>query len=448
MSPNVNAKPRVLLANSSAPELAVQRNALDESFDVAVVNKPELPAPLPAGTNAIIIDQNISPYEGIDLLMSSLAVIDGPVIMLIAPSNPKAAVEAKRAGASLYLVKVPGYATLLAHGVSEAIKDYAERAATKQTIASLRVRVSDTERSTVRQPTPGPGVVGNAGQSTFIKVMSKHLREGTVTLPVYPEIGKQFRELISTEYSLDEIADLLRRDAAITARLLALANSPYYRRSRQLTRLSDAISLLGRDVTRRTVDMAINQSLFAARNERYRTRFEDLWRHSMICAHAAEILGVRKAIENPAEMFTLGLLHDIGSLCITFGAMELEYLETFRPAFVDRELAGGIKESHCMFGRLLLKRWAFPTEFLDIAQHHEDPTAATEVTDPLKIVHFADRIANWIEPSEQSISSEELLGHADAAFFEITKDTIEKLREDLANALELAGVQVGATAEW
>ncbi len=448
MSPIAITKYRVILANASAAEIAVQRSGLEGSFDLTVITKSELPGALPAGIKAIVIDQNISPYDGIDLLMASQAVIEGPVIMLIAQGSPKAAMEAKRSGASLYLVKVPGYATLLGHAVSEAIADYAERAASKQTIADLRARVTEAERPGAKPPAPSvaPGAV--PVQSAFIKVMSKHLREGAVTLPVYPEIGRQFRELIATEYSSDDVADLLHRDAAITTRLLTLANSPYYRRSRQVKRLSDAISILGRDVTRRTVDLAINQSLFAARNERYRVRFEDAWRHAMICAHAAELLAVRQSIENPAELFTYGLLHDLGSLCITYGAMELEYLETFRQAFVDRELPGALRESHCTFGRLLLKRWAFPSEFLEITQHHDDLSGATEVSDALRFVHFADRVANWIEPSELTISTEELLGLETAKLFKMKKEDVDKLRNDLYHVLELAGMQIDPLAAW
>ncbi len=204
----------------------------------------------------------------------------------------------------------------------------------------------------------------------------------------------------------------------------------------------------GLDVTRRTVDVAINQGLFAARNGRYRERFDEIWRHAMICAHAAETLARRNAIENSAEMSTDGLLHDIGALCLTHSAMELEHLGTFKPTAIDRDLPDAVSRHHCVFGRSLLKRWSFPPEFIEVAQHHEHIAGIEAVSSALLTVHFADNIANWLEPAERGVGEQELLALDAARHFNISQDNIAHLREEIISALERSGVPIGEAVDW
>ena len=67
------------------------------------------------------------------------------------------------------------------------------------------------------------------------------------SLPTLPVMAVNLLNLsLDEDSSTADLAGLIAADPALTLKLLKVANSPFYRREREVTELQDAIVLLGR----------------------------------------------------------------------------------------------------------------------------------------------------------------------------------------------------------
>ena len=296
---------------------------------------------------------------------------------------------------------------------------------------------------------PPRGIAENVpGGRGLIETIDSQLRIGTIVLPFYSNIGREFRQIAKSEFSVEDLTEILRMDGAIATRIAKRAKSVPQWKSRPVRTLEDVVEILGVDVTRRMIEVFMHQGLFIPRNERYRRRFDAVWRHVIICAHVAELLAQREGDPGKSDAFALGLLHDIGALGLLQCAMELEYQRWVKAAQIDRELATVIAKHHGSFGSLLLKRWAFSREFLEIATAHEQVDASLSSSRPLVLVRVANDLANWIEPYERSVGRDELVANSAVKSLGITNETPDAFRAAILASLALIDFQLGNGTEW
>lgn len=78
--------------------------------------------------------------------------------------------------------------------------------------------------------------------------MNEILLRSVEVLPPLPDTINKLRKYINESGSnvkIDEIANIISSDPLMTAKLLRLANSPFYGFSREITSLAQVVSLLG-----------------------------------------------------------------------------------------------------------------------------------------------------------------------------------------------------------
>jgi HD-like signal output (HDOD) protein len=283
---------------------------------------------------------------------------------------------------------------------------------------------------------------------SLMAIIDASVRQGSVLLPIYSDLATRFREIVESVHSIEDLTSVVKRDATLIAALVRRAKAASPQSSRSVRTVDEAVSLLGQDVSRRAVDIAVHQALFVPRNERYRRLFGAVWRHAIICAHVAEILSRRKGDASVVDAFSFGLLHDVGALGLLHCTMELEYLGALTAAQVDRDIPAVIAKFHTVFGRLLVRRWAFKDGFLEVAIAHEDVDHKLSVTGPLVLVSLANDISNWIEPYEKAVTEGDLFAHRAAAHYEIDLENMAELRGELAEKLALFDLHLGKEEEW
>ena len=124
----------------------------------------------------------------------------------------------------------------------------------------------------------------------LLESIVSRFKRGEVDLPSCPQVSLEFRELMGKNTSYQEIASILKRDVAITVKLISVANSSYYRGVTEVKSLEDALGRLGLYITRRYVDAISSKELYITKSQRFAKYVEKLWTHSYSCALAYETL--------------------------------------------------------------------------------------------------------------------------------------------------------------
>jgi len=227
-------------------------------------------------------------------------------------------------------------------------------------------------------------------KSNIMEGIISRLKGGEIDLPSLPKINIKFNEMINKGANLQEIADLLKQDMAISFKLISVSNSVYYRGVVENKTLGQAISRLGLNTAKRYVDAISTRTLFTTKNKKYAELIEKLWEHSLSCAYASQIVSEFLKLRLQDDAFTAGLLHDIGKLVLLQVIGELEIKAKLEQEIDTIELFETMDTYHSKFGFAILKKWGFSTGFAKIALYNDNLKEADHISQELLVVHFAN----------------------------------------------------------
>lgn len=186
---------------------------------------------------------------------------------------------------------------------------------------------------------------------------------------------------------------VVRPDVGLTANLLRSANSAFYRGSREITSVRDAITRMGmRRVFELAAGGAFAKAIPAFLNG-YGTDAETYWGHSVAVAVLADRIGREAGFTYPDLAFTAGLLHDLGKVVVSSW---LEASATVRvppgsliSTEAEVELLGA---SHAEFGEALCAKWNLPKDIGGASRWHHSPGDAPTAT--LRYLSSVIRVAD------------------------------------------------------
>lgn len=199
-----------------------------------------------------------------------------------------------------------------------------------------------------------------------------------ITLPsVYFEI----RRLVESQNSdIIEVAKAISTDAALTARLLRIVNSPAYAQSRPVVTVSRAVSMLGLNQIH---DLCLAACL-ATTFSRIRPRLIDVatyWRNSVLRATTARVLAKQCRVLDLERLFILGLLADIGHMVIYMRipeeAAHLVVLPDGKQVPLDVIERQHLGCDYAEVGAELLKHWRLPEAIWQPIAHQVAPQAGS-----------------------------------------------------------------------
>ena len=129
-------------------------------------------------------------------------------------------------------------------------------------------------------------------------------------IPTFPGIGLKLTNMAADpDTTIEQMGKVISRDPILAAKLLAHVNSAFYGFPQKISSLSSAIILLGFNVIK-------NLIISAWISELMKSHDLELWEHSMRCALACNVMAKRLGIQDPEEISTAGLIHDIGKVAI------------------------------------------------------------------------------------------------------------------------------------
>ena len=115
--------------------------------------------------------------------------------------------------------------------------------------------------------------------------------------------------------SADQMAQVINKSPSLTALLLKIVNSSFYGLPSKVDRVSLAVTLIG---TRELSALALGISIMSMfRKIPSRLLSMPLFlQHSLACGIVSRLLAAQKNMRQTEQMFTAGLLHDLGRLVI------------------------------------------------------------------------------------------------------------------------------------
>lgn len=217
------------------------------------------------------------------------------------------------------------------------------------------------------------------------------------TIPAFPATGSKVAHLLTKpDYSISEVANVIKYDPSITANILKMANSAYFGPRHKISNINDAVVYLGQQNLLRAIQTAGISKYYKKGAPGYFDKVTDLWEHSVAVALMSQILSRKISGREDTTLYTAALLHDVGK--IIMGEFVLDSLakistlvSTQSISFLEaEEIVIGI--NHADLGGKIAAYWKFPAEISDaISFHHRPDLLEKEEKTMPWVVYMADQ---------------------------------------------------------
>ena len=259
----------------------------------------------------------------------------------------------------------------------------------------------------------------SAGSATkILDTIARKLKTGDLKLPPAPKIAMKVRQLIDCGAEIKDVVDLLKQDLSVATQLISVSNSAFYRGIEKNTTLAQATNRLGLNRTREVVMSICCRGYFSTNHPTYKGIVENLWWHSLACAHTTEIVAKSFGWQVDGDLFSIGLLHDIGKLLLIQVSGDLEQRNHAKQDVHVDHLKALMNEHHERLGAAILGKLGYPDTFVSIVKRHH---------------HIGDR--DTASHSLQAIQQANLL--AKAAGFGFGNATSQSINDSM-EALEIS----------
>lgn len=194
-------------------------------------------------------------------------------------------------------------------------------------------------------------------------------------LPTLPAIVYELSKVINDPMSsTTDVEKIMTNDQSLTAKVLRLVNSAYYAIPGGVNSLSRAIAYIGFDTVNQLV---LSASILKALETKGPQRYDmnEFWKHSIGVGIASETIAKFVNHPMPADLFTCGLVHDMGKVALYTVEQDamLEIVKTAEEknlSYIEAEIQLGIPK-HTVIGQLLAQKWKLPQMIgACIAYHH------------------------------------------------------------------------------
>lgn len=168
--------------------------------------------------------------------------------------------------------------------------------------------------------------------------LSERVARVSVKMPSSFEL---FRALNNPDVTTRRITDIAGRDPVFAAALLRTVNSAWFGLREQVSSLGRAIVLLGYNNVKA---LALQQSFSGKASQS--VHHKELWVHSAVTAAVAAVLARKIPGQDPAQVATVALLHDLGGILMDGADLESFAQKIQVPAKVVESLLGGLLATH------------------------------------------------------------------------------------------------------
>ncbi len=247
------------------------------------------------------------------------------------------------------------------------------------------------------------------------------------TLPSVPRIYSELTKALAEETTgVEDIAKIIRKDIAMSAKVLQLVNSAFFNQASTISSTEQAVVRLGLQMVKNlalaievfqnseSAKIARGFSIEAAQNHAFQT-----------AALAREIISDKSLSE---DVFMAAILHDIGKLVLAkelpekFEAAQSLAAAEQQPLHIAEKQLFGV--THAEIGGYLLGIWGLPYPIVEAVANHHEPARVPRRTESgiLEAVYVANCLANETELDEDFLEETGM------------RDRVESWREKVAGS--------------
>lgn len=261
-----------------------------------------------------------------------------------------------------------------------------------------------------------------------------------VQIPTLPTVVTKLSSMIENpRVGIAEIGHALREDAAMTTRLLRVANSATVGLSEPVLSVEQAAATLGARAVRNLTLQAAVIDLFEDLPSSEDLDVTLLWRHAILSAQVSQLLATELARSLPLapdEYYSCGLVHDVGKLVLLQAHGE-DYIEVLHDARRNGQ-ASHIAEheqlgyTHVDVGARVASYWKLPPVLIDAIRYHHGPLEQIRAEKSVAVVALADQLAYRVQAGDVAeraaalrLEAGRLLGVAPEAFERVVGQAVE-----------------------
>jgi HD-like signal output (HDOD) protein len=194
------------------------------------------------------------------------------------------------------------------------------------------------------------------------------LQHDRLPLPTLPEVAIKVRETVDDDNStIRDIADIIETDAALSARIIQVANSALYRGLSTADNVHNAVTRMGLITVRNLATSLVMKQLFQATNPVVDKYLRRTWKLSTDVAALSAMIAKTSTNLDPDSALLAGLTHCIGvSPILVKAESDPEVLNNISM------LDSLINELYPVVGGAILRKWDFNEEMIMVPEQHLD----------------------------------------------------------------------------
>ena len=268
--------------------------------------------------------------------------------------------------------------------------------------------------------------------------------------PMLPPAATQIARLtIDLSAPVKEIANKIESDKVLLERMQVMINAPFYGVSGAITRITDAVSLLG---YKKVCNLAVGLSALSIFPTKKEQGFDyaQFWKQSIIAGISAGLIAARIPGDQPADVFSAALLQNIGILFLVrhqpleYGtALGMAKGQNLPLVAAERESWGG---DHAQIGAQISLKWQMPQLMAEVIRHHHFAELRESVPEGTKaiiqIVNLSGLMAEFFDDPEDDALRQKLDDRA-REFFGFGPKTIDQILEKVPDVAKDIGTGLG-----
>ncbi|WP_240838961.1 response regulator [Acidaminobacter sp. JC074] len=244
-------------------------------------------------------------------------------------------------------------------------------------------------------------------------------------LPSLPSLYMELTDLLDKDADMDDVAELISRDQAITSKILKMVNSAFY--GRKTGNIIQAMMTLGLNNVKNIV---LTNSFFTTSSD----SMDKLWQHTMDTNRLCLALYEKCLNKRMPSLFgSAGLLHDVGRVILYMFHNDdyndlIKEAESTEYTLVNLELEN-FHTTHQDIGAYLLNSWGLPYAYVEAAMFHHRPMDERVINKELvSVVHLADYYATKVLSPD---GTHNLLDQSVFDFLNVTREQVERVVESM-----------------
>jgi HD-like signal output (HDOD) protein/signal transduction histidine kinase len=246
----------------------------------------------------------------------------------------------------------------------------------------------------------------------------------------------------NTDVSFSQLAEIIQKDAGVSSKVIAAANSPSFRQWNEIRDINRLLVILGLKTVKTIAITSAVQQFFSQVAPPVDRCLDEIWYYSLGCAGIAKSLAELTAYHTPEEAYFAGLLHRLGQLALLHNYPD-EYSVIFDQSLSGEKLKQAEQEkfdiTSCEVASAIIDSWKIHSFISDAVLYQSEATdAVIDSSHLVKLINLAGRlIASKDKPTN------EVLDKADQLFGlnqSVVENLLSQAREKLKTQAESFGI--------